>query len=194
MYIIYALIVLFLIAGVFWAMWKLSNLLLLPIQIILFAILVFLVFKVFFTKENAEILHKELEKSGVVQVEKRAISGGGDALTQRVIKTPSVRTEKETKRVMQRQHRQEILEPQKNTLLQGNADSVQVNPRAIRQQKTLQQNSANSVPVPPQTLRQQQTLQQDNADAAPVNRPQKQQQSKKSDDDFFKMDTDSIFN
>lgn len=72
--IIFALVIIALIAGVFYWLWKLSKWLVIPIQIILFITLVFIVFKVFVNKENAEKLHKELKNSGIVEVEKKIIS------------------------------------------------------------------------------------------------------------------------
>ena len=61
-------------------MWKLSKWLLIPIQIILFALLVTVVVKVFVTKDNADRLNAELEKSGIAEVEKAAVTGAVNAL------------------------------------------------------------------------------------------------------------------
>ena len=71
--IIFALVVIALIAGVFYWLWKLSKWLVIPIQIILFITLVVIVIKVFVNKENAEKLHKEITNSGIVEVENRVI-------------------------------------------------------------------------------------------------------------------------
>ena len=78
--IILSLVIIFLLAGSFFWMWKLSKWLIIPIQIILFILLATVVIKVFVTKENADKLNKELEKSGIVEVEKRAVTGAVDAL------------------------------------------------------------------------------------------------------------------
>ena len=78
--IIFALLIIFLMAGAFFWMWKLSKWLVIPIQIILFALLIVVVVKVFATKENADRLHDELEKSGIAEVEKQAVSGAVNAL------------------------------------------------------------------------------------------------------------------
>lgn len=78
--IIFALVIIFLMAGAFFWMWKLSRWLLIPIQIILFILLVTVVVKVFVTKDNAERLNAELEKSGIAEVESAAISGAVNAL------------------------------------------------------------------------------------------------------------------
>ena len=79
--IVFILVVLFLIIGVFVAMWKLSKWLVVPIQIILFILLITMAFKVFVTKENVEMLNKELGNSKIVQVETKALSGALDAFT-----------------------------------------------------------------------------------------------------------------
>ena len=79
--IVFLLVVLFLIIGVFVAMWKLSKWLVVPIQIILFILLITMAFKVFVTKENVELLNKELGNSKIVQVETKALAGALDAFT-----------------------------------------------------------------------------------------------------------------
>ena len=79
--IVFILVVLFLIIGVFVAMWKLSKWLVVPIQIILFILLITMAFKVFVTKENVEMLNKELGNSKIVQVETKALAGALDAFT-----------------------------------------------------------------------------------------------------------------
>ena len=78
--IILALVIIFLMAGAFFWMWKLSKWLIIPIQIILFALLVSVVIKVFVTKDNAERLNQELEKSGISEIEQKVVSGAIGAL------------------------------------------------------------------------------------------------------------------
>ena len=80
--IIFALVIIFLMAGAFFWMWKLSKWLVIPIQIILFALLITVIIKVFISKDNAERLNNELAKTGIAEVEKRAVSGAVNALTQ----------------------------------------------------------------------------------------------------------------
>ena len=79
--IVFALVIIFLMAGAFFWMWKLSKWLVIPIQIILFVLLITVVIKVFVNKDNAERLNNELAKSGIAEVEKRAVSGAVRALT-----------------------------------------------------------------------------------------------------------------
>ena len=95
--IIFAVMIIFLMVAVFIGMWKLGKWMVIPIQIILFALLIFVVFKVFATRENAEKLHAELEKSGIAEVEKGAVSGAINALkkTKEKNNPPAADTEKE---------------------------------------------------------------------------------------------------
>ena len=95
--IIFAVMIIFLMVAVFIGMWKLGKWMVIPIQIILFALLIFVVFKVFATRENAEKLHAELEKSGIAEVEKGAVSGAINALkkTKEKNNPPAAETEKE---------------------------------------------------------------------------------------------------
>ena len=81
--IIFALVIIFLIAGAFFWMWKLSKWLVIPIQIILFVLLIIVVIKVFVTKDNAERLNQELNKSGIAEIEQKIISGTVDTLKDR---------------------------------------------------------------------------------------------------------------
>ena len=74
-------VIVFLMAGVFWGMWKLSKWLLIPIQIILFLLLVFTVVRIFMTKENAEKLNAELKNSGIIELESKAVNQACSALS-----------------------------------------------------------------------------------------------------------------
>ena len=81
--IIFILVIVFLIAGAFFWMWKLSKWLVIPIQIILFILLISVVVKVFVNKDNVQKLNEELKKSGVAEVEEKAVTGAVDALNKR---------------------------------------------------------------------------------------------------------------
>ena len=78
--IIFIVVIVVLMACACIGMWKLSKWLVIPIQIILFVLLISVVIKVFVNKENAQKLNEELKKSGVAEVEQGAVSGAFDAL------------------------------------------------------------------------------------------------------------------
>ncbi len=79
--IIFALVIIFLMAGSFVWMWKLSRFLVIPIQVVLFILLVIVVVRVFVNKENADKLKGEITKSNIPEIEKTIVSVSGDALT-----------------------------------------------------------------------------------------------------------------
>ena len=87
--IIFALMIIFLMAGAFFWMWKLSKWLVIPIQIILFILLMVVVVKVFVNKDNAARLHSELEKSGIAEVEKKSVSNAVSMIKNNVEKQPA---------------------------------------------------------------------------------------------------------
>ena len=74
-------VIVFLTAGVFWGMWKLSKWLMIPIQIILVLLLVCIVVRIFMTKENAERLNAELKNSGIIELESKAVNQACGALS-----------------------------------------------------------------------------------------------------------------
>ncbi len=78
--IIFALVLIFLMAGTFFWMWKLSKFLVIPIQLTLFILLVIVVVRVFVNKENADKLKGEITKSNIPEIEKKIVSVSGDAL------------------------------------------------------------------------------------------------------------------
>ena len=79
-YIILALVIVFLMAGCLFFTWKLSKFLVLPIQLVLFVLLVIVIFKVFATKENAEKLKTELDRSGIPKLEEKVVGISADAV------------------------------------------------------------------------------------------------------------------
>lgn len=79
--IILVLVIIFLIAGAFFWMWKLSKWLVIPIQIILFVLLISVVVKVFVNKDNAKRLGNELTNTRIAEEGKKTVSGAFSALT-----------------------------------------------------------------------------------------------------------------
>ena len=82
--IIFIVVIVVLMACACIGMWKLSKWMVIPIQIILFVLLISVVVRVFMNKENAQKLNEELKKSGIAEVEKKAVSGAVDALNNRM--------------------------------------------------------------------------------------------------------------
>lgn len=78
--IIGILVIIFLMAGVCWGMWKLSKWLVIPIQIVLFILLVTMIFRIFATSDNAKLINDEVEKSGIVKFEKQTFSNAAESL------------------------------------------------------------------------------------------------------------------
>ena len=129
--IIFALIIIFLMAGAFFWMWKLSKWLVIPIQIILFSLLMIVIFKVFVTRDNAEKLNSELEKSGIAKVEEAAVTGTLNAVkSSSEAKTPDEKpgNEKNTAKVVQ------VNEPANNITKQPAAE-----PKPVQQQAAAEQ-------------------------------------------------------
>ena len=60
-------------ASVFHSMWSLSKKLVIPIQICLFILLVIMLFKTFGTKENFDRLNDQVQKSGIANIEEKAV-------------------------------------------------------------------------------------------------------------------------
>ena len=81
--IIFIVMIVVLMVSACIGMWKLSKWLVIPIQIILFVLLISVVIKVFVNKENAEKLNEEIKKSGIAEVEKKVIPGTVGALQDR---------------------------------------------------------------------------------------------------------------
>lgn len=79
-YIIFVLVIIFLMAGSFFWMWKLSKYLVIPIQIALFILLIIVVVKVFATRENADKLKGEIEQSGIAKLESSMVSASSNAV------------------------------------------------------------------------------------------------------------------
>ena len=75
-YIITILIIVAISGSLISGIWKVSHYLVYPIQIILFLILIGVCVKAFFKWENAENLHKEVEKSGVAEVQQKILETG----------------------------------------------------------------------------------------------------------------------
>ena len=79
-YIIFGLVIVFLMAGSFVWMWKLSRYLVIPIQVTLFVLLILVVVKVFATRENADKLKGEIDRSNLPKLETTIISVSSDAI------------------------------------------------------------------------------------------------------------------
>ena len=79
-YIIFALVIVFLMAGSFFWMWKLSRYLVIPIQVALFILLIIVVVKVFATRENADKLKNEIDRSSLPKLETTILSVSSDAI------------------------------------------------------------------------------------------------------------------
>ena len=82
--IITALVIIMLAAGAFSFMWKLSRWLVIPMQILLFIILLTVVIKVFCTKENIEKLHTEISGSAVPAIEEKVMDTAMNEITENV--------------------------------------------------------------------------------------------------------------
>ena len=136
LYIVTAVVVIVLMIYIIKALWSVSAMLVIPLQIILFLILAFLVFKIFFTKENVQKISTEIDKSGIIQAGQSTIE--------------------ETVR--------------KN--IQNNTDSD--GSESEKQPETVKQPEPQKQPEP-----------------SPANTVKKSGDSK--EDDFFKMDVDSVF-
>lgn len=90
--IIVVLVIIFLMVGVCWSMWKLSKWLVIPIQIVLFILLLIAVVRIVFTPDNAERIKEAVRQSGVVELEQKSISGAAETF-----KKDTKNTEKEIK-------------------------------------------------------------------------------------------------
>lgn len=73
------LIIVLLMIAVFCFMWRLSKLLVLPLQLVLFILLIVVVTRVFVNKENAEKLHEEVSKSKIPEIEKKVFDLTGSS-------------------------------------------------------------------------------------------------------------------
>ena len=83
-YLITALVVFSLIGSVVYAMWKCAKRIAFILSIFLFIILVAVVVKVFFNKENVEKLHANISASGIDQIAENAAAKSVDAVKRRV--------------------------------------------------------------------------------------------------------------
>ena len=72
-YLITALVVFSLIGSVVYAMWKCAQRIAFILSIFLFIILLFVVVKVFFNRENLSQLHSNIEKSQIDQITQNAV-------------------------------------------------------------------------------------------------------------------------
>ena len=94
-YLITALVVFSLIGSVVYAMWKCAKRIAFILSIFLFIILVAVVVKVFFNKENVEKLHANISASGIDQIAENAAAKSVDAVksswSQQVEKAPAVK-------------------------------------------------------------------------------------------------------
>ena len=79
-YLITALVVFSLIGSVVYAMWKCAKRIAFILSIFLFIILVAVVVKVFFNKENVEKLHANISASGIDQIAENAAAKSVDAV------------------------------------------------------------------------------------------------------------------
>ena len=89
-YIIFASVIVFLMAGTFFWMWKLSRYLVIPIQVTLFILLIIVVVKVFVNKDNAAKLNKEISQSGIPELETKVVSASMETLKNTARKDNSV--------------------------------------------------------------------------------------------------------
>ena len=94
-YLITALVVFSLIGSVVYAMWKCAKRIAFILSIFLFIILVAVVVKVFFNKENVEKLHANISASGIDQIAENAAAKSVDAVksswSQQVENAPAVK-------------------------------------------------------------------------------------------------------
>ena len=79
-YLITALVIFSLIGSVVYAMWKCAKRIAFILSIFLFIILVAVVVKVFFNKENVEKLHANISASGIDQIAENAAAKSVDAV------------------------------------------------------------------------------------------------------------------
>ncbi len=73
-YVITVLIVIALSAALVAGLWKVSKWLLIPIQCILFAVLLWICIKTFYDSDIFHSLHKSVKESGIAELEKETIS------------------------------------------------------------------------------------------------------------------------
>lgn len=81
------LVIVMLVSGVLFYMWKLSKWLVLPIQLILFSLLIIVVFRVFVNQKNIENLHDEIANAGISDLETQVMDLAASTVTDMTVKS-----------------------------------------------------------------------------------------------------------